>query len=219
MLYTFLKDTAQFFRQHLIALIIITVGLGFVFEILFVLLKGAFADMPYAWPLLLLQWVGGVWASAAVVLYARASLNGQYIAPREAITQALPWVLPLAGVQLLTGLAVGLGLLLIVPGIYFGVKLVLATFYLIDGREPIPDAMRKAWIGSQGFGWVIFGGYALIYGILLLVTQILIGSLGLADGYGPVNFIVTLIFKPVGAFALIFGYRVYSETRKQPAKP
>lgn len=219
MLYTFLKDTAQFFRQHLIALIIITVGLGFIFEVLFVLFQGAFADMPYAWPLLLLQWVGGVWASAAVVMYVRSSLSNQYLAPKDAITQALPWVLPLAGVQILTGLAVGLGLLLIVPGIYFGVRLALATFYLIDGREPIPDSLRKAWIGSVGYGWVIFGGYALIYGILLLISQLLIGSLNLTEGYGPVNFIVALVFKPVGAFALIFGYRVYSETRKQPAKP
>jgi hypothetical protein len=217
MLYTFLKDSAQFFRQHLIALIIITIGLGVVFEVIFVLFRGAFADMPYAWPLLMIQWVGGVWASAAVVLYVRGSLDHQYLPPRDAIVQALPWVLPLAGLQLLTGLAVGLGLLLIVPGIYFGVKLVLATFYLIDGRQPIPDAMRKAWTGSQGFGWIIFGGYALIYGILLLFTQVLIGSLSLAEGYGPINFIVTLIFKPVGAFALIFGYRVYSEVSKTPA--
>lgn len=218
MLYTFLKDTAQFFRQHLIALIMITVGLGFIFEVLFVLLQGAFADMPYAWPLLLLQWVGGVWASAAVVLYVRGSLNNQYLTPKDAITQALPWVLPLAGVQILTGLAVGLGLLLIVPGIYFGVRLALATFYLIDGREPIPDALRKAWTGSMGFGWIIFGGYALIYGILLLVSQLVVGSLDLAAGYGLLNFIIALIFKPVAAFALIFGYRVYSEARKQPAK-
>ncbi|WP_028671323.1 hypothetical protein [Saccharospirillum impatiens] len=219
MLYTFLKDSAQFFRQHFIALTLITMGLGLVFELLFALLRGAFVDMPYAWPLLLMQWVGGVWATAAVVLYVRSSLNNQYLPPKDAITQALPWVLPLAGVQLLTGLAVGLGLLLIVPGIYFGVKLVLATFYLIDGREPIPDALRKAWIGSTGYGWIIFGGYALIYGLLLLLSQVIIGSLNLTAGYGPVNFIVALIFKPVGAFALVFGYRIYSEARKQPAKP
>lgn len=217
MLYTFLKDTAQFFRQHLISLVYITVGLGFVFELLFVVFKGAFADMPYAWPLLLLQWVGGVWASAAVVLYVRGSLNKQYLTPKDAITQALPWVLPLAGLQILTGIAVGMGLLLIVPGVYFGVKLVLATFYLIDARESIPDAMRKAWLGSVGFGWIIFGGYALIYGILLLASQLVVGGLSLAEGYGPANFIVALIFKPVGAFALIFGYRIYSEASAKAA--
>ncbi len=70
----------------------------------------------------------------------------------------------------------------------------------------------------MGFGWIIFGGYALIYGILLLVSQLIVGSLDLAAGYGPLNFIIALIFKPVAAFALIFGYRIYSEARKQPAR-
>jgi len=216
MLYTFLKDSVRFFREHLIPLIIITLGIGVVFEVLAALFHGAFPDVPYGWPMLLIQWLGGLWASASVVLYVGGSVNNQYLPPKHAISRGMLWVLPLAAVQLVTGLAVGLGLLLIVPGIYLGVKLALATFYLIDARQSIPDAIRNAWIGSQGFGWVIFGGYTLIYGTLFLVTQGLISTLGLADGYGPINFFVALIFKPVGAFALIFGYRVYSQTSPTP---
>lgn len=217
MLYTFLRDTMRFFGNHWLPLVIITVGLGVLFEGATLVLMPAMAGMEFPWPIWLLQWIGGVWSSAALILYLDRALNKEYLPPRQAIVQGLAWVPMLAAVQFLTGIIVGLGLILIIPGIYFGVRLVLAGFFLILDRQPVLDAMRLAWTRSVGYGWTIFGGYALIYGGLLLVSQVLLAGVDVeaADGgYGLGMVVLNLVFKPVGALAMVFGFRVYTDSQQ-----
>lgn len=218
MLYTFLTDSLQFFRQHLVPLILISAGLGIATEALVLVLLPFASGSGFPWPVYLVQWIGGVWTSAAVILYLSEALAGRYLAPGKAITGAIPWLLPLAGVQALSGLAIAAGLILIVPGVYFAVKLALAGFYLLLDRQPVFEALRQAWRGSTGYGWTIFGGYALIYGVMLLGVQMLAVALGVsAESYGVVDSAISVLFKPVGALALVFGFRVFTEIRKPTA--
>ncbi|GGX68260.1 hypothetical protein [Saccharospirillum salsuginis] len=217
MLYTFLRDTVRFFGNHWLPLVLITVGLGVLFEGATLVLMPAMAGMEFPWPIWLLQWVGGVWSSAAVILYLDRAIKKEYLPPRQAVLQALAWVPMLATVQFLTGIVVGLGLILIVPGLYFGVRLVLASFFLILDRQPVLDSMRTAWTRSVGYGWTIFGGYALIYGALILVSQVLFigGDVEAGNtGYGLGTVLLNLLFKPVGALALVFGFRVYTDSQQ-----
>ena len=215
MLYTFLRDTLRFFGHHWVPLTVITASLGLVFELIVMFTWPLFAADAFPWPAYLLQWLGGVWSTAAVILYLDRALGGQYLAPLTALRQAIAFLLPLAGLQLLVGLGVGIGLfVLLVPGIYLGVKLALSSYYLLLDRQPMFEAMKSAWRGSEGYGWTLLGGYMLIYGVMLLLMQLISGWLVPVDaGYGIVTVIIGVVFKPIGALAQVFGFRVYSDAR------
>ena len=58
--------------------------------------------------------------------------------------------------------------LLVIPGIYFIVKLSFVPYLVIDRRlEPVP-AVKESWRMTTGYGWKIFGMYLLALPILLL---------------------------------------------------
>lgn len=215
MLYTFLRDSLRFFAQNWLPLTLISVGLGIVFESLVAVVQQPYTDDQFPVEAYIIQWLGGVWTSAALILYVSEALGERYLSPRNAITGALPWLLPLAAVQFLSGLAIGLGmLLLIVPGIYFAVRLALSGFYLILDRQPIIEALRQSWIQSSGYGWTLFGGYALIYGALILGMQALAVLLGIGtESYSLGNAVLGVLFKPVSALALVFGFRVFTDAQ------
>lgn len=215
MLYTFLRDSLRFFLQHLVPLCIITVGLGVLFEGLMLVLMPMYNTQQFPWALYLLQWIGGVWTAAAVILYASAALDKRELSPTAAISGGLYWVLPLAGVQALSSIAIFSGLMLfIIPGIYFAVRFALAGFYLMLDRQPIIESLRQAWVQSTGYGWTILGGYALIYGVLFLGVQLVSVLVGVGiENYGFANALIALVFKPINALALVFGFRVFTDAR------
>ncbi|WP_108127237.1 hypothetical protein [Saccharospirillum mangrovi] len=215
MLYSFLRDTLRFFGHHWIPLTVITAGLGLVFE-LFVMLSWSTitTENGFPWAAYLLQWLGTVWTSAAVILYLDRALAGEYLAPVTAWRRALVFVLPLAGLQLLVTLGISLGLVLLVaPGIYIAVKLALSSFYLVLDRQPIFTALQSSWRGSTGYGWTLLGGYLLFYGVIMLLMQMITYVLvSETDGYGMMTVFIGVLFKPLAALVQIFGFRVYSDS-------
>ncbi len=216
MLYTFLRDTLRFFGNHWVPLVVITVGLGAVFEVGTLVIMST-SDSQFPWPAWVMQWLGSIWAMAAVILYLDAALRKQYLTPGKAISQGLVWVPMLAILQLVVGLAVGVGIfLLIVPGIYFAVKLVLAGYFLVLDRQSLPESLKLAWTRSDGYGWTLFGGYALIYGVMILVTQIAFFAIGVSEPgeYGLDTVLLNLLFKPVAALAMVFGFRIYTDSQQ-----
>lgn len=217
MLYSFLRDTLRFFGHHWIPLTVITAGLGLVFEI-FVMLSWSTVttENGFPWAAYLVQWLGSVWTMAAVILYLDRALASEYLAPVTALRQALVFVLPLAGMQILVALGISIGLIfLVIPGIFLGVKLALSSFYLVLDRQSIFTALQSAWNGSTGYGWTLLGGYLLFYGVIMLlmqsITYLLVSE---SSGYDLMTVIIGVLFKPLTALVQIFGFRVYSDSKQ-----
>ncbi|MFG1497812.1 hypothetical protein ABMA57_14370 [Saccharospirillum sp. HFRX-1] len=218
MLYSFLRDTLRFFGHHWIPLTVITASLGLVFELLVMLSwpQTNPDELSFPWFAYLLQWLGSVWTMAAVILYLDHALGGQYLAPVTAWQKALTFVLPLAGLQILIAIGISIGFVfLVVPGIYLGIKLALSSFYLVLDRQSIVTAMKSAWKGSDGYGWTLLGGYLLFYGVIMLLMQTITYTLTTeTGGYGPIEVFIGVLFKPLTALIIIFGFRVYSDSRQ-----
>jgi uncharacterized membrane protein len=95
---------------------------------------------------------------------------------------------------LLTGLiAVGGLILLIIPGIYLGLRLKFAAYLVIDKNLGPVDALKASWQMTKGNVWNLF-----FFGILLFLINVL----------GFVCLIVGLfITVPLGMLATAFVYR------------
>ncbi|MFN3387399.1 MAG: YciC family protein [Allosphingosinicella sp.] len=119
---------------------------------------------------------------AAVVRCAIRDLGGRSCDVAESFVAALKLVLPLIGLTILSGLIVGLGLLLlIVPGIIFYVSLIVAVPVLVEERCGVIDSMKRSADLTSGSRWRIFGLiilYILAYGFLASA----VGAAALAMG-------------------------------------
>lgn len=123
-----------------------------------------------------------------------------------AIAGALP-ILPFyLLMSILVGLAVGVGLvLLVLPGIYLMGRLVAAGPAMVaEGRHNPLDAIRGSWAKTRGKGWAVAGMVLIvaISGLLLsMVATVVLGSvfylIGGREGVGPL--LVLILNSAVGA--------------------
>jgi uncharacterized membrane protein len=99
------------------------------------------------------------------------------------------------GASLLLSLAVAIGfVLLIVPGIIFGLMFMFATFVVIERELGPIDAMNESNRLTRGLKWPLLGF------VLLLVLINLLGLLALVVGL--------LVSIPVSTLAFVHAYRV-----------
>lgn len=100
---------------------------------------------------------------------------------------AAPLYVPLLLTNLLTNLAIGGGmLLLILPGLYLLGRLLLSAPALVAGRLGNPlEAIRRSWEMTRGQGWRIFFFAFLLFVVALVVQVAISGTLGLAVGLLP----------------------------------
>lgn len=96
----------------------------------------------------------------------------------DELTAGFPHVVSLVGAGILTGLVVGLGLLLLIlPGIYAGIRLFFTALLIVDRDMGAVEAMKASWNHTGGHVLGIFGlGLAsvviLLGGALLLLVGI-----------------------------------------------
>jgi uncharacterized membrane protein len=111
------------------------------------------------------------------------------------------------GASILLSLAVAIGfVLLIVPGIIFGLMFMFATFIVIERELGPIDAMNESHRLTRGHKWQLFGF------VLLLVLVNLLGLLALLVGI--------FVSIPVSTLAFVHAYRVLggkAETRPADA--
>lgn len=245
MLYSFLRDTLLFFGKHWIPLVTISLVFGLTTEAINLSFWAYAGDLPeeafpqgLLWLSMICQWALSAWSLASVTLYMKRALNQEYLPPVQAIAQGIHWVgpllalqfmlgllialgfMPLYALQLLVGLPITVGILFIaIPVIYVMVKLILASYFLIVGRERIIDSLRLAWNNSNGYGWTLLGGYALLSGVPLLGIQLLAAMVGLngsetGNTYSVQDALLYLIWTPFASLAIVFGYRVYTDSQQ-----
>jgi hypothetical protein len=97
---------------------------------------------------------------------------------QDLLDQAWPVVLPLIGVGILAGIAIGIGfLLLLIPGlILLTIWSVVAPVIVVE-RSGVFDAFGRSRALVKGNGWQVFGVIVVVYLITTIVAFIL-GAIG-----------------------------------------
>jgi hypothetical protein len=113
-----------------------------------------------------------IWLSAAIAYLMVASVKRQKVAVGDSLREGGNVFLPFLGLSLLLGLiAVASILLLIIPAFFIIPRLVLAQYYLIEGKLSITQSIAASWNatrGNVGKVWGIFGFNVLL--VLLALT-------------------------------------------------
>ena len=116
---------------------------------------------------------------------------------------------PYLGMAILSGIAVILGLIvLIVPGIFLLVRWSAASGFLIGARQSVTGALGASWDATEGHGWAIFFSAVILFVGVVLGAALVGAVLGLAGG--PVADVGSAFLEAAagGVFAA-FGIAVY----------
>ncbi|MGB1311838.1 MAG: YciC family protein [Leucothrix sp.] len=93
--------------------------------------------------------IGPLFTGGLLFLIANIS-QGNHPAHKEMLAQAMPFWIPIFIVSMLTGLAIGAGFIfMIIPGIWFLVRLFLAPLYVVFQNKPIMEAISTAYADSK----------------------------------------------------------------------
>ncbi len=155
----------------------------------------------------------------ATLLFLQSAVDNQPLSAFQAVSVSLRYWRRLLLTYLLTGLAVTLGLmLLIVPGIYIGVRLVFADYIcVLEDKKPV-ESLRQSWRESDAYFWLLFKGLLIIFGGLLLLEMPFV-YLAEASGFSPapIKAVLSIIFDLMGTLVTIYGFRIYSLMRQESA--
>ncbi|MEI4508047.1 hypothetical protein WBQ88_08970 [Sphingopyxis sp. CCNWLW253] len=128
----------------------------------------------------------------------------------EALTFALTLFPTMLAIQILCGIVIGLGfILLLVPGLYLLGRLALVTPAVADRSLYNPfEAIRTSWDLTRGNGWAIFF-FLFLVALVIVIAALIIGGVvsviaGSDPGFGRMlGGFVEAVFSAVGSLASI----------------
>ncbi|HYJ20703.1 MAG TPA: hypothetical protein VEW07_01620 [Solirubrobacterales bacterium] len=144
----------------------------------------------------------------------------------ELLSSATPFILPLIGAGILAGIAIGIGLiLLVVPGlILLTIWAVIAPVIVVE-KSPVMSSFGRSRELVRGNGWNVFGAIVVAF-LIVIIGGLLFGAIAAAIADGPLLRIVfsalaSTITAPISALvAAVIYYRLRSfETPAEPAAP
>jgi hypothetical protein len=150
--------------------------------------------------------VVGVWFQGMVVEAALDILDGRRDHTVGTLLRSVTPVLgPLVLAGVLAGLATGIAMLLIVPGLYLlTIWAVLAPVIVIE-RRPAMEAFGRSRELVRGHGWQVFGVVVVVY-LLQVLTSLVLRTVADSAGdsfatYTVAELLVRLLIAPLSALA------------------
>lgn len=147
--------------------------------------SGGFGPSPGAgalgWLGIALFWASSVVVQAVILYGAFQVMSGQSFALVDSLKVGLARFFPVIGLMIVMGIAVGLGSLLIIPGIIFYVMWSAALpACVVERRGPFESMSRSAELTS-GHRWRVFG-ILLVIGVVNSLSQLaiafILGTMG-----------------------------------------
>jgi hypothetical protein len=163
--------------------------------------------------------IAGVIQSAAVALAIAAcfkAISAAYLGERasagESLRYALGRVLPLIVAYIVVVVIVSLGiLLLIVPGVFFAVKLSMTFAALVFERKGPFSAMGRSWSLTNGNFWRTFGALLVVFLITFILQLVLVGVIsGILGASDSSEIAVAIILTLVNLLALAATYPLWA---------
>ncbi len=117
----------------------------------------------------------------------------------ECFATALSVLLPLIGIGLVSGIAIAIGLLLlVVPGIYLALGWVVAVPVLVQEREGVFGSLSRSRTLTRGNRWRLFAMFLVVF-VVLWVLQIPLGMLALLGASAGSSFVGPAIATAISA--------------------
>ncbi len=205
------SDSWQFYQRHLIALLAVSFPVLLPLEFFGLFMELRFSEsmssvdyfFANAAPSLLVHPL----YQCAVFLFIQQALKGNIYPVKTYYSKALSYWGKLFLLYLFLAVTVGFGLMLLVlPGIYFMMRTLLAEPEAIFGDKGVIDAISDSWATTEKSQGMLILGMGVIYGISLLpfgLVQLMnIETIG-------ANFIASLVSSCLVLWLTVFQYRVY----------
>lgn len=151
----------------------------------------------------------------AIILHtAFQDMGGYRVSLSQSVRAALGRWLALIGLIICTGLAIGVGfLLLIVPGFILMAMWYVATPACVAERLGVSASMARTSVLTKGYRWQVFGMSALLAVASGVIAAVVKGVLGLTGSYG-IAVAGSLAWSALaGAFGAIFIVVIYYDLR------
>lgn len=218
MAFDYLRQTLFFFRRHVLTLA--TIQLPFLVVLALVqhkLLDGLTpqdsefqlnAALSSILDITLLPFYWG-----ATIFYLQSVVDNAPLSIGGALSRSFTCWGRLLLTYVLNAIAVSLGLMmLIVPGVYFGIRFSFADYVcVLEGKRPV-DSMRHSWDSSKPYFWVLLQGIALLMGVLLLAN---VGASRLFSDQPLLADAASVILDFLGVLITIYGFRIYCVMREE----
>jgi hypothetical protein len=132
----------------------------------------------------------------------------------ELLRSATPFILPLIGAGILAGIAIGIGLvLLIVPGLFLlTIWAVIAPVIVVE-KSPVMASFGRSRELVRGNGWDVFGAIVVAF-LIVIIGGLVFGAIAASIADGPLLRIVfsalaSTITAPISALvAAVIYYRL-----------
>ena len=117
---------------------------------------------------------------------------------------------PYLGTAILSGIAIGLGILfLVVPGLFLMVRWAASSGFVIGRGEGVTDSLKASWHATKGHGWGIF-----LAALVLFIGGVAIAGI-VGGGLAAINatlggVLSAFIEAAFGAMLMAFGIGVYT---------
>jgi hypothetical protein len=139
----------------------------------------------------------------------------------ETVSAATPYIWAVAGASILAGIAIAIGLaLLIVPGLYLITIWAVIVPVIVLERSGVFASFGRSYRLVRGHGWHVFGTLVLVF-VILLVVQLVLGLIFAALphllGSGLSSIIAGTLIAPFLALVVTLVY--YRLSGDAPAAP
>jgi hypothetical protein len=141
----------------------------------------------------------GLWSRVALFVLTKE----QNMGVKEALSVSWPKIASFFWVSLLLGLAVlGGYILVIIPGIIFGIWFCFSPYVFIEDGTKGTAALKKSKELVKGYWWPVFGRIMLLAAVVILISWI--------KFFGP---IINIIFSV--PFSVIYVYYLYQDIKQK----
>ena len=215
-----LQDTWYFFKIHFLPLAAIILPIVVPAEIIRSIYSYYFTGKEFIFmeqiPNIIIGFLTFPVYSVGVIFYISAMIDGRMIDRKTAWMLGIKYWGPYLILWLLIGISVAGGMmLLIIPGIFFGVRYSFSEFdLLLNNTNPL-EAMKNSWYLTRKYMFVLLGGFAAI-GIVIFLPYYVVLSFFKESNIVLQVFVDTLLsiaHAIMEVLFTIFAFRVYDETR------
>ena len=165
--------------------------------------------------------IGPLFTGGLLLLIANIS-KGNSPAHKEMLTQALPFWMTIFIVSILTGMVIAFGFMfLIIPGVFFLLRLFLAPLYVVFQNKSVSDAISSSFNDSKDHMLAFLQTLAPFIVLGVVLFMFMLGNRGEAPSFFSVIVlnlatIFWFIFSGVIQFRL---YTVYIENQSNESEP
>jgi hypothetical protein len=155
---------------------------------------------------------------AAITYGSFQFLRGQPVGIGDALSRGLSLILPVLGVAILAGLAIGIGfILLVVPGIIVYVMLWVAIPAAVVERPGVVESLKRSVALTKGYRWQVFGVLLIIgviFAVISFILQFVLVAIGGATLYSIGNWVLGAAYGAFSATAAAVCYYLLREAKE-----